>query len=81
MNVIVELSFKVHRGLAAEDIVESRPVGIVKNFNPFKDGHLAGRRGFEPLLPLVQALRVTARFGDDRCADLPRIIQCSTVER
>jgi hypothetical protein len=64
MNVLVELNFKVHRGIGSEEgIVE--PLTVVKNFNSFKDGQPTGRRGFEPQLPLVQALRVTARFGDD----------------
>src|SRR5208337_570752 len=34
-HVLVELSFKVHRGLAAERAVEPHPV--VKDFDPFKD--------------------------------------------
>ena len=34
-HVLVELSFKVHRGLVAEGAVEPRPV--VKDFDPFED--------------------------------------------
>jgi hypothetical protein len=34
-HLLVELSFKVHRGLTAERAVEPRPVA--KDFNPFKE--------------------------------------------
>ena len=39
---LVEVGFKVHRGMITEGAVE--PLAVVKDFNPFKDG----RSGFGP---------------------------------
>jgi hypothetical protein len=59
MNVLVELSFKVHRGLAVREI--EQPLLIVKKFNPFKDGRLPGG-GSEPL-PNWAGFGRCAQFG------------------
>ena len=46
MDVLVELRFKVHRGFETEGAVESRLVGIVKDFDPLEDGRVRlGARG------------------------------------
>jgi hypothetical protein len=42
MEVLVELDFKVHRGIEAKGAVE--PHAVVKDFNPFKDGGARGKR-------------------------------------
>jgi hypothetical protein len=47
---LVELHFKVHRGMIAEGAVE--PLAVVKDFDPFKDGGPGfGPRGESAAMP------------------------------
>jgi hypothetical protein len=63
-HVLVELGFKVHRGLAAERALEPRPV--VKDFDPLEDGRYAGESGSKLLAAKWKSSGTTLISHDQR---------------
>ena len=59
--VLVELSFKVHRGFVTEGAVE--PLPVVKDFDPFKDRRARGSARGEVLRWIRSRLRLLQKLS------------------